>query len=75
MLAGTLPMPLKERVQEQKVDYLLLWSWPADFLERYGALLGLGKDVHPPVLLRLDAWRQGKVPFPERCPLPSPEAW
>ena len=71
LLAGTLPMPLKERVQEQKVDYLLLWNWPADFLERYGALLGLGKDVHPPVLLRLDNWRQGKVPFPERCPLPA----
>lgn len=75
LLAGALPMPLKERVQEQKVDYLLLWNWPNDFLERYGALLGLGKDVRPPVLLRLDAWRQGKVPFPERCPLPSPEAW
>lgn len=73
--SGTLPMPLKERVQEQKVDYLLLWNWPDDFLERYGALLGLAKDVRPPVLLRLDAWRQGKVPFPERCPLPSPEAW
>lgn len=69
--SGILPMPLKERVQEQKVDYLLLWNWPADFLERYGALLGLGKDVHPPVLLRLDNWRQGKVPFPERCPLPA----
>lgn len=71
--SGILPMPLKERVQEQKVDYLLLWSWPADFLERYGALLGLGKDVHPPVLLRLDNWRQGMVPFPERCPLPPLE--
>lgn len=74
LLSGTLPMPLKERAQEQKVDYLLLWNWPDDFLDRYGALLGLGKDVRPPVLLRLDAWRQGKVPFPERCPLPSPEA-
>lgn len=74
LLAGILPMPLKERVQAQKVDYLLLWNWPDDFLERYGALLGLGRDVRPPVLLRLDAWRQGKVPFPERCPLPSPEA-
>lgn len=74
LLSGTLPMPLKERVQEQKVDYLLLWNWPEDFLARYGALLGLGNDVRPPVLLRLDAWRQGHVPFPERCPLPSPEA-
>lgn len=75
LLSGRLPMPLKERMQEQKVDYLLLWNWPDDFLERYGVLLGLGKDVRPPVLLRLDAWRQGKVPFPERCPLPSSEAW
>lgn len=74
MLSGTLPLPLKERAQEQKVDYLLLWNWPADFLTRYGSLLGLGSDVRPPVLLRLDNWRQGKTPFPERCPLPAPEA-
>lgn len=74
LLSGRLPMPLKERAQEQKVDYLLLWNWPDDFLERYGALLGLEKDVRPPVLLRLDNWRQGRVPLPERCPLPSPEA-
>lgn len=57
--------------RRQKVDYLLLWRVPADFVARYGKELGLCEGEAFPLLLRLDAWREGERELPEKIVLPA----
>lgn len=71
LLGGTLPADLRATARRQKVDYLLLWRVPADFVARYGKELGLYEGEAFPLLLRLDAWREGKREVPEKIVLPA----
>lgn len=71
LLGGTLPADLRATARRQKVDYLLLWRVPADFVARYGKELGLYEGEGFPLLLRLDAWREGERELPEKIVLPA----
>ena len=71
LLGGTLPADLRATARRQKVDYLLLWRVPADFVARYGKELGLCEGEAFPLLLRLDAWREGERELPEKIVLPA----
>lgn len=71
LLGGTLPADLRATARRQKVDYLLLWRVPADFVARYGKELGLYEGEGFPLLLRLDAWREGARELPEKIVLPA----
>ena len=71
LLGGTLPADLRATARRQKVDYLLLWRVPAGFVARYGKELGLYEGEAFPLLLRLDAWREGKRELPEKIVLPA----
>ena len=71
LLGGTLPTDLRATARRQKVDYLLLWRVPADFVARYGKELGLYEGEGFPLLLRLDAWREGERELPEKIVLPA----
>ena len=66
LLGGRLPADLRATARRQKVDYLLLWRVPADFVARYGKELGLCEGEAFPLLLRLDAWREGERELPEK---------
>lgn len=70
LLGGTLPADLRATARRQEVDYLLLWRVPADFVARYGKDLGLHEGEEFPLLLRLDAWREGERELPEKIVLP-----
>ena len=61
---------LRATARRQRVDYLLLWRVPADFVARYGKDLGLHEGEEFPLLLRLDAWREGERELPEKIVLP-----
>ena len=69
LLGGTLPADLRATARRQEGDYLLLWRVPADFVARYGKELGLCEEF--PLLLRLDAWREGERELPEKIVLPA----
>lgn len=71
LLGGKLPADLRATARRQKVDYLLLWRVPADFVARYGKELGLYEGEAFPLLLRLDAWREGERELPEKIVLPA----
>lgn len=71
LLGGTLPADLRATARRQEVDYLLLWRVPADFVARYGKELGLCEGEEFPLLLRLDAWREGERELPEKIVLPA----
>lgn len=71
LLGGRLPADLRETARRQNVDYLLLWRVPDDFVARYGKELGLHEGEGFPLLLRLDAWREGARDFPEKIVLPA----
>lgn len=71
LLGGTLPADVRDTARRQKVDYLLLWRVPAGFVARYGKELGLHEGEKLPLLLRLDAWREGRREFPEKIALPA----
>ena len=71
LLGGRLPADLRATARRQKVDYLLLWRVPADFVARYGKELGLCEGEAFPLLLRLDAWREGERELPEKIVLPA----
>ena len=71
LLGGKLPTDLRATARRQKVDYLLLWRVPADFVARYGKELGLCEGEGFPLLLRLDAWREGERELPEKIVLPA----
>lgn len=71
LLGGKLPDDLRDTARRQKVDYLLLWRVPAGFVARYGKELGLHEGEKLPLLLRLDAWREGRREFPEKIALPA----
>lgn len=71
LLGGKLPADLRATARRQKVDYLLLWRVPADFVARYGKELGLYEGEGFPLLLRLDAWREGERELPEKIVLPA----
>lgn len=71
LLGGRLPADLRATVRRQKVDYLLLWRVPADFVARYGKELGLHEGEEFPLLLRLDAWREGERELPEKIVSPA----
>ena len=71
LLGGTLPADLRATARRQEVDYLLLWRVPADFVARYGKELGLCEGEEVPLLLRLDAWREGERELPEKIVLPA----
>ena len=71
LLGGRLPADLRATARRQKVDYLLLWRVPADFVARYGKELGLCEGEAFPLLLRLDAWREGARELPEKIVLPA----
>ena len=70
LLGGRLPADLRATARRQRVDYLLLWRVPADFVARYGKDLGLHEGEEFPLLLRLDAWREGERELPEKIVLP-----
>ena len=70
LLGGTLPADLRATARRQEVDYMLLWRVPADFVARYGKDLGLHEGEEFPLLLRLDAWREGERELPEKIVLP-----
>lgn len=71
LLGGTLPADLRATARRQEVDYLLLWRVPAAFVARYGKELGLCEGEEFPLLLRLDAWREGGRELPEKIVLPA----
>ncbi len=71
LLGGRLPADLRATARRQKVDYLLLWRVPADFVARYGKELGLCEGEAFPLLLRLDAWREGERELSEKIVLPA----
>ena len=71
LLGGRLPADLRATARRQEVDYLLLWRVPADFVARYGKELGLCEGEEFPLLLRLDAWREGERELPEKIVLPA----
>ena len=71
LLGGRLPADLRATARRQKVDYLLLWRVPADFVARYGKELGLCEGEEFPLLLRLDGWREGERELPEKIKLPA----
>ena len=71
LLGGRLPADLRATARRQKVDYLLLWRVPADFVARYGKELGLHEGEEFPLLLRLDAWREGERELPEKIVSPA----
>lgn len=71
LLGGRLPADLRATARRQEVDYLLLWHVPADFVARYGKELGLCEGEEFPLLLRLDAWREGERELPEKIVLPA----
>lgn len=71
LLGGTLPADLRATARRQEVDYLLLWRVPAAFVARYGKELGLCEGEEFPLLLRLDAWREGERELPEKIVLPA----
>lgn len=71
LLGGTLPADLRATARRQEVDYLLLWRVPADFVARYDKELGLCEGEEFPILLRLDAWREGERELPEKIVLPA----
>lgn len=71
LLGGRLPADLRATARRQKVDYLLLWRVPADFVARYGKELGLCEGEEFPLLLRLGAWREGERELPEKIVLPA----
>ena len=71
LLGGELPEDVRGTARRQNVDYLLLWRVPAGFVARYGKDLGLHEDEEFPLLLRLDAWREGERELPEKIVLPA----
>lgn len=75
LLGGRLPADLRGTARRQRVDYLLLWRVPADFVARYGKELGLHEGEEFPLLLRLDAWREGERELPEKIVLPAQLGW
>ena len=66
LLGGTLPDDLRIIAQKNKVDYILLWNVPDNFIVQYGNYLGLNDDTSFPILLKLDTWRTGECEFPEK---------
>lgn len=71
LLGGRLPADLRATARRENVDYLLLWRVPTDFVARYGKELGLHEGEEFPLLLRLDAWREGKRELPEKIVVPA----